>query len=133
MDLLSTHPTDVPDMSYAAEHGGQFILDLFKAKTVRDVREAFMVVRLVLTLALLLYGIWFSRTLYRISHSKKLDKESRTLELNRHIYMHKLWIGDSKGILALIFDVWKLFFILTIAIYGIQKLVSHLDGSRSSE
>lgn len=90
------------------------LLRFLDAPPIYRIRSWLMGLRVGVTVLLLAYGIWMSCYLWEV---RDVDDVDQTAEMERRMYMHRFWIGDSHGIFTLIFQVWQFYLLLSLFLY----------------
>lgn len=112
-----------PDFSKLAMDSGKAIGFIVENRAIEKFHFLIFFGRVMVTALLLGYGIWFSMKLKSISESKNPNVD-KSAEVSRYVYLHRLWIGDSKGILALVVDLWLWYLITRLSLAALRLLVS---------
>lgn len=123
MDALYRLPTATPDFDRLLTDGERVLSATVSTKTLGRISAATLTIRILLSLVLLGYGIWLSLKLRDIVHGKGVKDEDQAAEVDRYVYMHRLWIGDGKGILAMLADIWIGFLLTLMATTVLQALL----------
>lgn len=113
-------PSVTPDFDRLISDGERVASAVVSTKTLGRISMATLTIRILLSGILLGYGIWFSIRLRDIIHGRGVRDEDQAAEVDRYMYMHRLWVGDGKGILAMIADIW-IGYLLTLMVITVAK------------
>lgn len=82
-------------------------LEFLDSEFVFDFRNLMIALRVFATVALLVYGYWFAKKLKKISLDESFDaEEKRQTEMARAMVNNTLWLGNQRGIVPLIWEIW---------------------------
>ena len=118
---LKESPTFIADLARESELIDQRMLDLLNGRYAHYFRTFMIFARVFATVALVVYGVWITRRLKRISLDDQYEsEEQRQTEIARTLAGVNVWVGTGRGIIPLLFEIW-ISLVITIAILYVVK------------
>jgi hypothetical protein len=125
-------PTALSGLAGASGYWTDRALELMNSQYARNFRTLMLALRIFATLGLLCYGIWFMRKTRNISLNKTYDTEAkRQTEMARAMADNTLWLGNQRGIVPLIWDIWMTLLITYMLTMGVKYALENKLAERA--
>lgn len=126
LDMLA-RPSQTPDFDRFLADGARLaeIVDDpgTLSRTLTATRYTSLFLRIAITGCLVGYGVWLTLKLRSLADRER-NGEDTTTQFNFWVYMHRLWIGDSKGLVTIILDMWVWFIISLVGFAILRTLLA---------